>query len=196
MSKPKNWPDPLPYLRAPFHSRDLTPAQLQSLRAKPDPSSRDAVPIASAAATQTPCPLVKIQRVSDPSHPACGQHGLFAAQNLKPGSLILAYLGHVHPGAASSAESDYDLWLDRPADVAVDAARQGNEGRFVNDYRGVKDRANAEFANVWCERWGQLCVGVWVQGKKGAKGVGIRKGEEILVSYGKGFWEKRTGDEP
>lgn len=112
-------------------------------------------------------------------------------------------------GADEEAASDYDLWLDRDADVAVDAARQGNEARFVNDFRGVEARANAEFRSVFCERWGQVCVGVWVLGTtgkrkkkkkkmgggvaggKGSGDGGIRKGEEILVSYGKGFWEER-----
>ncbi|POR39185.1 Uncharacterized protein TPAR_00614, partial [Tolypocladium paradoxum] len=96
--------------------------------------------------------------------------------------------------AAAAAASDYDVWLDREADVAVDAAREGNEGRFVNDYRGVRQRANAAFGTAWCERWGQVCVGVWVLGGKSA-GKGIRKGEEILVSYGKGFWGGRRDEE-
>lgn len=81
-------------------------------------------------------------------------------------------------------------------DAAVDAASEGNEGRFVNDFRGVGDRANAEFRTVWCERWGEHCVGVWVLGGgKKRKGVGIKKGEEILVSYGKGFWGERKAEE-
>lgn len=111
---------------------------------------------------------------------------------------MLAYLGRVHTSASTDPASDYDIWLDHEADVAVDAAREGNEARFVNDFRGVAERANAEFRTVWCERWGQLCVGVWVIGgggkKKGggvAGGGGIKKGEEILVSYGKGFWDGR-----
>lgn len=82
--------------------------------------------------------------------------------------------------------------------MAVDAAREGNEGRFVNDFRGVAERANAEFRTVWCERWGELCVGVWVIGGGGSgkkKGGGIKKGDEILVSYGKGFWDGRRGEQ-
>jgi hypothetical protein len=39
-------------------------------------------------------------------------------------------------------------------------------------------------------------VGVWVLGGgKKRKGVGIKKGEEILVSYGKGFWGERKTEE-
>lgn len=142
----------------------------------------------------------------------------------------MAYLGRLHGKGTTSEESDYDIWLEREMDVAVDAALGGNEGRFVNDYRGVpvvsfsptsssssfaggggggggggrgKGRPNARFGNAFCERWGEVCVGVWAVGgcsgagggkkgkkKKGGEG-GIRKGEEILVSYGKGFWEER-----
>lgn len=198
MSKPKNWPDSFPYLKAPLHSKELSPAQIQSIRTKPPPEA--SIPAAPASSTLTPSPLVRIQKIQEPTHPAYGQHGLFAAQHLRPGTLIVAYLGRVHGGSGvgTAPDSDYDLWLDREADVAVDAARQGNEARFVNDYRGVRERANAEFSNVWCERWGELCVGIWVlgQGKKdkGGGGGGIKKGEEILVSYGKGFWDERKAE--
>ncbi|EJP67945.1 SET domain-containing protein [Beauveria bassiana ARSEF 2860] len=211
MPRPKNWPSTLPYLTAPLHGKDLTPAHLAAIRTKPSSSSASStadVPVISAADTPPlPCPRVKIQPITSPaSHPALGQCGLFAARNLAPGTLILAYLGRVHAGgggsaagAAGKSSSDYDLWLDREADVAVDAAACGNEARFVNDYRGVGPaRPNAEFRPAFCERWGEVCVGVWVmaaaaggKGKgQGGKG-GIRKGEEILVSYGKGFWEER-----
>ncbi|KAK4189366.1 hypothetical protein QBC35DRAFT_472754 [Podospora australis] len=103
------------------------------------------------------------------------------------------------------SKSDYDLWLDREADIAVDAARYGNEARFVNDYRGVPgaQRANAEFRVAWDLRRGEKTMAVYVlpvgkktlqkaerQGLKGPVG-GIKKGEEILVSYGRGFWEER-----
>lgn len=50
--------------------------------------------------------------------------------------------------------SDYDLWLSREADLAVDGEMMGNEARFVNDYRGVpgRERENAELRFVWDER--------------------------------------------
>ncbi|OAA42374.1 nucleoporin SONB [Beauveria brongniartii RCEF 3172] len=214
MLQPKNWPSTLPYLTAPLHGKDLTPAHLAAIRTKPSSSSSSStdMPIIPAADTPPlPCPRVKIQPITAPaSHPALGQCGLFAARHLAPGTLILAYLGRVHTGggsvvvaaaaAAAGEKSDYDLWLDREADVAVDAATCGNEARFVNDYRGVGPaRPNAEFRPAFCERWGEVCVGVWVKaaaaggkGKGKGKGQGgIRKGEEILVSYGKGFWEER-----
>lgn len=184
MSKPKNWPDSMPYLASPHHSPRLSAAQVESLGTKPA-----AMAVVPASLTALPSPWVRVRAIRDAAHPADGQLGLFATRALEPGSFILPYLGRVHASASASAASDYDLWLDKEADVAVDAALGGNEARFVNDYRGVRERPNAEFAPAWCERWRQVCVGVWVLGGKGSKG--IRKGDEILVSYGKGLWEAR-----
>ena len=186
MGTPKNWPASFPYIKSPLHSKELTKQQIEALRTRQTGASSVAPNF-----TTTPSNNVKIQAITDASHPANGQFGLFAAQNIKPGSFILAYLGRVHSGEAASAESDYDLWLDRDADVAVDAAKEGNEGRFVNDYRGIGKRANAEFSPVWCERWGEMCVGIWAIGSGKKEVGGIKKGEEILVSYGKGFWDER-----
>lgn len=214
---PKNWPQNLPYLASPFYSPSLSKAQLQSLRTRPAPPA--AAADTSAASSPHPPPLlpevprdlppgpcaaVRIAPVSDPTHPAFGQAGLFAARALAPAALVLPYLGEVHPaGAAAHAASDYDLWLDRSGDVdvAVDAARMGNEARFVNDYRGVPGaaRPNAEFCEVWDVRRGERGMAVFVlpAGKKEkgkGKGGGIAKGQEILVSYGKGFWSKRRDE--
>lgn len=155
-----------------------------------------------------PCSLVKISLISSSTHPAHGQYGLFAAKDLKPGKFVLQYLGEIHPSAGSSAEtvettpdisnvdrhskSDYDLSLDRELGIGIDADRMGNEARFINDYRGISDRPNVEFKEIWDERRKERGMGVWVlvEGKSG-KGKGVRKGEELLVSYGKGFWTAR-----
>ncbi|KAK3316406.1 hypothetical protein B0H66DRAFT_480196 [Apodospora peruviana] len=106
-------------------------------------------------------------------------------------------------------KSDYDLWLSKEAGVAVDAEIKGNEARFVNDYRGVpgKERANAEFRVVWDLRRSEWTMAVFVlplskkqrlklqqvggKGSIGSKAGGIKKGDEVLVSYGRGFWDRR-----
>ena len=63
-------------------------------------------------------------------------------------------------------------------------------------------KPNAEFKEVWDERRRERGMGVWVLGegknaKERGKGKwkGIKKGEEILVSYGRGFWGARRGEE-
>ncbi|OIW24830.1 hypothetical protein CONLIGDRAFT_690466 [Coniochaeta ligniaria NRRL 30616] len=203
---PKNWPPPLPYLQTPSYSPSLTPSHLTALRTPPPPPED---PLPSLPLPRGPSPLVRITPITDPLHPAHRQSGLFATRDLRPGELIVPYLGLIHSGAAADAKSDYDLWLDRAGDVAVDAAAMGNEARFVNDYRGVPDgaektkkkrRPNAEFRDVWWEDLGERGMAVFVlpAGKRAvgrARTVGVGRGEEILVSYGKGFWGGRREGE-
>ena len=129
--------------------------------------------------------MVVIQRISDPSHPANGQHGLFATKKIPPRTLILDYIGEVH--CDERPESDYDLSLHRTLDlisVGVDAHSTGNEARFVNDYRGVKSRPNVIFQERRTDR-GELRMSVWSGSET------IKKGDELLVSYGKSWWRAR-----
>jgi hypothetical protein len=203
-SIPKNWPPDIRYLITPTYSKTLSPAHEMTLQTRP----KDALPIPPNN-TKRPCYLVKITTIISPSHPAVGQSGLFAAKDLKPGTFILQYLGEIHvsPKPLQSenmeedphASSNYDLSLDRESRIGIDADEKGNEARFINDYRGVAEKPNAEFKEVWDERRGERGMGVWVlpEGKSG-KNKGIKKGEEILVSYGRGFWGARKdfeGDE-
>ncbi|PHH66561.1 hypothetical protein CDD81_7036 [Ophiocordyceps australis] len=190
MGKPKNWPANVRYLTAPLHDSGLSREQVTAVQRQ-----QGWMPVVPASWSQSPA--VRIRNIDDAAHPACGQRGLFATRRLEAASFVVAYLGRVH-GAAKSKRgegqawdtSDYDLWLDKGAGVAVDGAREGNEARFINDYRGVGARANAVFGEAWCEQWKQVCVGVWVaQGSQG-----IDKGQEIVVSYGKGFWEERRSE--
>lgn len=63
----------------------------------------------------------------------------------------------------------------------------GNEARFINDYRGIAEKPNAVFLDSRTAA-GELRMGIW-----SGKGV-IKKGDEILVSYGKAWWQARTLD--
>ncbi|KAI1324366.1 hypothetical protein F5Y16DRAFT_381277 [Xylariaceae sp. FL0255] len=156
-SIPKNWPIGVPYLAQPSFSPHVTKEQHASLKIR----SSDLSTTIPAHFPRGPSSLVKIIPIQDPSHPANGQAGLFAAKHLESGILILPYYGVVHtsmpPHSLAHEKSDYDLWLDREANVAVDAAKAGNEARFVNDYRGISQRPNAEFKECWDARIGQKC---------------------------------------
>ena len=190
---------------------------LSSLRSK-SPSAAD---LPRDSIRQGPSPLVKISPITSPTHPAHAQSGLFAARDLKPGTFLLEYLGVIHappqppppqeqqqeknhgddaahadPPVDPHSGSDYDLSLDRHAGLAIDAAAGGNETRFINDYRGVAERPNAEFRKVWVSARGEQGMGVWVLpvGKSGKGRAGIRRGQEILVSYGRGFWGARRDE--
>ncbi|KAK6539583.1 hypothetical protein TWF694_009793 [Orbilia ellipsospora] len=186
-SKPavKNWPQDVRYLTRPTLSKKLDTPMLGILGFNKNPGPRF---------TPSPSENVAIKNISDPSHPANGEFGLFASKNLPPGSHILDYLGHYHETTAEDTDeaSDYDLVLTRDVGgtgrgVAIDARYAGNEARMINDYRGVAAKPNAEFK----EREAGI-MGVFVVVNNGVKGFkGVKKGEEILVSYGRSFWNER-----
>jgi SET domain-containing protein len=187
---PKGWPQNLQYLPAPHYSKQIPPETLNALHEKP--SGALDVPLLNG-----PSVSASIRAITSQYHPAKGQYGLFASRDIAPGSLIVFYIGVVHSEQETDPTSDYDLSLDRDRGISVDAAKAGNEARFINDYRGISDKGpNAEFQEVWVatgngshER--RMAVFALPAGKSGKRIAGIKKGEEILVSYGKGFWKER-----
>jgi hypothetical protein len=191
---PKGWDGKTIYLHAPSYSKKLSSDKINALvLQKPDLGADIQV-----YRTQGPYSNIKITSVSDPAHPANGQHALYANQHLPPDSFILPYLGYVHDQTDLNESSDYDLSLSRELGIGVDASKMGNEARFINDYRGVSSAPNAEFRDIYVDVGGgkvEKRVGVFVlsAGKSGKRAKGVGKGQEILVSYGKGFWSERLG---
>lgn len=189
--KPKNWPKDIHYLTSLSLLPSVDPATLRV-------ASPGTLPLIAPRPT-APSSSASILPITNPTHPAFGQNGLFAAKPLPPGTFILFYLGLVHTSATTDPESDYDLSLDREHDISIDATRCGNEARFINDYRGVRsDGPNAEFRDCVFEVSAGVLerrIGVFVLEKgrssKGPRAKGVAKGHEIVVSYGKGFWNAR-----
>lgn len=190
------------YLTQPTWSEAITPEQRSQLgRTSKELDTREKVTAAQIASTPKTCAITIIQ---DEKHPAHGQRGLFAAEDLEPDRFVCLYLGHVHNNSLSDTDphSDYDLCFDRDVDLSVDAAKSGNQSRCANDYRGIAERPNAEFRDCFIKvpcikraggtRW-ERRVGIFVlsAGKAGKRKHGIKGGEEILISYGKQFWESR-----
>jgi hypothetical protein len=185
---PKGWPKDsnVSFISNPVCSSAVTKEHRLALSSPPTNTPVISNPV-------SPAYLVGIKAITKASHPANGQHGLFAARNLLPGSLILLYLGLFHGVSDTDPSSSYDLNLDSELGIGIDAQKMGNEARFINDYRGVADRPNAEFRDVWVRMSKDTIerrIGVFVLSGKGRE-KGIRKGDEILVSYGKGFWKGR-----
>lgn len=147
----------------------------------------------------SPSSSVNIRAIGNESHPAYRELGLFATGHLAPDAFIVLYLGLVHTNDPHDTDetSNYDLSIDRDAGISVDASKMGTEARFINDYRGVREQGpNAEFRDVLMEyEHGTVenGIGVFVlsAGKAGKRKAGIRLDEEIVVSYGKGFWQER-----
>ncbi|WRT66337.1 uncharacterized protein IL334_003292 [Kwoniella shivajii] len=217
---PPNWPESITYIQKPRLSTNF-----------PSPLIPLISPSGSFNPSITKHPShVQIRCISQVSHPANGQNGLFAKTKIKPNELIIPYNGVIHSSFISEntyhddqakngmdndnvkgndkqrpdeldehEESDYDLSLLRISSsqinnpfpgyhvsIGIDAAQMGNAARFVNDYRGVKNQPNAEFRIGNGEK-GELRMEIWTL----KKSMGISKGDEILVSYGKGWWGSR-----
>jgi len=205
---PALWPEDVTFLVRPRLERSFPADLVPLLLANPD---------ARFAPVPAPHPpTVLIKRVTTPGHPAHGQRCLVAKKAIKGGEMVVPYLGEIHatftkaeegdaegarvpPPQPSHEDSDYDLSLLRLSasdprnpypgyhiSIGVDAASIGNAARFVNDYRGVGAAPNAEF-RLGRGPGGEMRMEVW-----SARG-GIAKGDEVLVSYGKGWWGARTG---
>ena len=153
-------------------------------------------PVAGASACDGPprSALVMAGRINDPQHPAFGQCGLFAAKKLLPGQFVLDYRGVVTRSEHESKTSDYTLAFveDGPELLTLDAESAGNEARFINDFRGcpphqpgVPSRANVRF-QARTDARGVRHMGVYV-----LNGVTVARGQELLLSYGKGYWIAR-----
>ncbi|KIM29096.1 hypothetical protein M408DRAFT_68691 [Serendipita vermifera MAFF 305830] len=176
---PKNWPNDIQYIENPVYHSSV-PSNGMALLKSAQPNERGITVMASPSEKWT-----HIERISTTGHPACGQLGLFASKKIPPHTMVLWYLGQVHGESRNS--SDYDLSLIKTSDginIGVDAQFQGNEARCLNDYRGIAERPNAVFKEGRTER-GELRMSVWTGSKA------VIKGQELLVSYGKGWWSAR-----
>jgi hypothetical protein len=177
--KPAHWPQHLQYLNSSVYHPSVTPLALQHIQGPPISTKN----VGSSTSLRH---KIVIRAISNPSNPTNGQFGLFAAQRLPPKTHIVDYIGEIH--CDERPESDYDLSLCRlPGgfNVGIDASKMGNEARFINDYRGISSKANAIFLDGRTPT-GELTMSIWSANE------GIRKGEEILVSYGKSWWRSRA----
>ncbi|RHZ74139.1 hypothetical protein Glove_227g61 [Diversispora epigaea] len=187
---PKSWPSEIGYLT----DNVFEPISLEPTPYK-FPLSKDhsCHPFTSSLLLPTsidpvmPSPFVKIKSLaSQKDHPAYPENGLFAVKDLKEYSLILKYTGKVTTRIEGGEKgSDYELGFNQQ--FCIDGWRKGSEARFINDYRGIRPKPNVAFHEYIDSHSGKVKMGVWV-----IPGVGkIKKGEEIVVSYGKSFWKER-----
>ncbi|KAK3809808.1 MAG: hypothetical protein JOS17DRAFT_764775 [Linnemannia elongata] len=135
---------------------------------------------------QQPPPPYEIRLITGPpNHPVLGSYGLFATKNLRPGMHLLDYISLVVPDEHADPDSDHTLYLSN--DLNLDASVHGNHGRFVNDFRGI--RSQSQGPNVGWDLYRDAGSGQVRMGCKVLKF--IRKGEEIVCTYGKAYWKSR-----
>ncbi|KAI6159607.1 hypothetical protein EDD17DRAFT_1611513 [Pisolithus thermaeus] len=182
MARPSSWPSDVQYITSPRYHASVPTVMRLFLTDGVRLPSHPAPPKPSNGTTNT---VARIRSISDASHPARGQFGLFAVRKIPPKTHIIDYIGEVH--CQDRLDSDYDLSLHRSQDgvsVGIDASKMGNEARFVNDYRGIRCKPNAIFVE-YRTAMGELRMSVRSSSET------IQKGDEILVSYGKSWWRFR-----
>lgn len=205
---PPHWPTNVAYTPRSLISPTFSPSQLRYINSRATSTStlRSLPPLPLCS---HPKDTVRIKQITDASHPAKGQNGLFVVRAVKPRTKVIDYVGVIHSRTPPATrpdwvdpheKSDYDLSLIRcmstplepgeePTliDIGIDADKHGNAARMINDYRGIGPKPNVEFRQVWDEDTGWARMEVW------SLSDGLRKGDEVLISYGKGFWTARTG---
>ena len=159
-----NWPEDVQYLTKPIASPYLTQSQRKWLTRRPHEqgdTTTEILPVIALPLRKADVDgRIGIRLIQDDRHPAHGQRGLFASRDFAPGDLIIPYIGYVHSSTESeqsvysstvsqhdvqgasigkweSSSYDLNLYRDEGIELAIDAAEQGNEARFCNDYRGV-----------------------------------------------------------
>ena len=84
---------------------------------------------------------VQIQRIENASHPAAGEYGLFTAKDFDQFDIIGEYIGKICKSTMTGGR-----YVAVSNGCMFDAEKEGNEFRFMNDFRGVSDTANATFS--------------------------------------------------
>ncbi|KAF9452545.1 hypothetical protein P691DRAFT_756287 [Macrolepiota fuliginosa MF-IS2] len=99
---PAHWPKEIHYLRSYQFHHSVTPTIHGFVKG-------NSSIVGQLPNTYRNC--VVIRPITDPTHPAHGQYGLFATSHIQPQTRILDYIGEVH--CDDRPESDYDLSLYR-----------------------------------------------------------------------------------
>ncbi|KNC96389.1 uncharacterized protein SPPG_08288 [Spizellomyces punctatus DAOM BR117] len=160
-SIPPNWPHSLPYLTHNVWALDIPAIQRTRYlhRTVSEAASEDDIPVKKVTVYTGPCPDVEIRTITEKSHPAFGQKGLYAKKRISPFSFLLDYRGTIQSSSNVSLQSDYTLLFD--GDLTIDAQNSGNEARFINDFHKISSRPNAAFDTYRDATTGEVRVGVW-----------------------------------
>jgi len=135
--------------------------------------------------------LVEIQNIEDENHPCKGQLGLFAKRELAQGSFLGEYTGRVLVNLEDVMTSKYLVDYSNPFEedcdrVWVDAKNEGNELRFINDFKGTGKQENITFKRVWVGGMMRVC---------GQLTADVKAGDELLTDYGEGYWNNLPSEQ-
>lgn len=114
----------------------------------------------------------EIKKIKDFSHPVFNQYGLFSTKNWNPYDVIGEYTGKVidylKTGNYLVGFENISLFIN------VDAEYEGNECRYINHYKNIKDKPNCKYVTSFINRKPIILIVVIEK---------IKIGEEILSDY-------------
>ncbi|NGX45970.1 MAG: hypothetical protein K940chlam2_01151 [Chlamydiae bacterium] len=108
-------------------------------------------------------------------------YGVIATEDIPPNEILNHYAGYLRPDADISAENDSTFALDDFKNYSIDAMHQGNWARFMN--HAPEEETNVTAWEHYAEFGPRI---IFTAGKKG-----VKKGEQLLYSYGEDYWEAR-----
>ncbi len=114
-------------------------------------------------------------------------YGVFAKENIPPYSTLVQYTGLLMLDDEINVDHDSTFSFTDYKTYSIDAAKHGNWARFMNHCVEGQPKNNAIPWEHYTEKGPRI---VFTSGPRG-----IKKGEQILYSYGDDYWtEKKCVD--
>jgi len=141
-----------------------------------------------------------IIKIKDKKHPCCGEYGLFAAEPIPKDAALFDYAGHVQVVVGDDKDTSRSSYLlnlfthdgsvsgGKTVHIDIDAAKAGNEARFLNDFHGTGKTPNAQFFHYVDQNTGEKRISV-----KTLRA--INTDAEILVDYGHRYFTKGSDED-
>lgn len=108
-------------------------------------------------------------------------YGVFAKEYIPPYSILNHYAGILRPDKAISSNNDSTFMFSSFASFSIDAEKAGNWCRFMNHSPEKNPHTNVVAWEHYSD-WGPRII--FTAGSKG-----IKKGAQLLYSYGESYWE-------
>ncbi|NGX37430.1 MAG: hypothetical protein K1000chlam2_00586 [Chlamydiae bacterium] len=109
-------------------------------------------------------------------------YGVFAKENIAPYSILNHYGAVLKPDKAIATENDSTFMLSDFESYSLDAQKAGNWCRFMN-HNPEEDKKTNVIAWEHYSKWGPRIIFT-------ACNRGIKKGAQLLYSYGDSYWEE------
>lgn len=109
-------------------------------------------------------------------------YGVFAKENIPPYSILNHYAGLLRPDKAISPDNDSTFMCTEFPAYSIDAQKQGNWCRFMNHSPEGHPNTNV-VAWEHYSKWGPRIF--FTASRKG-----IKKGAQLLYSYGDSYWDE------